>query len=124
MKVWLIIVAVICTAWGTALFITESGPSTLIWVWRSDLLSSRLIGVMLLTIAVGSFTSFQRADVARLMLITIVTYGIGIVLASLWNMTAGKPVPMSYVIAFGVMALVSAIFVSIDRGHKQEGVSG
>ncbi|MEM7030560.1 MAG: hypothetical protein AAF629_13400 [Chloroflexota bacterium] len=112
---WLIIIAVICAFWGVALFVTDSGPWTWVWVWRGDLLSSRLIGVMLLTIAVGSITGFRRVDVARLMLIMIVTYGIGLALASLWNGLAGKPIPVSYASVFGGMAVISAILLSIDR---------
>ena len=38
-------------------WVTDSGPVPFVWVWPGDLLTSRLIGVMLLTIAVGAATS-------------------------------------------------------------------
>jgi len=108
---WLITVAVICGLWGLALFATDQGPSTLIWVWRGDLLSSRLIATMLFTITAGAITSYRRADVARLMLITILIYGIGLTVASLWNLTVGKPIPLFYLGVFGSIALISAILL-------------
>ncbi|MCP4139714.1 MAG: hypothetical protein GY755_05390 [Chloroflexi bacterium] len=114
-RYWLATVALICTLWGTALFLTDNGPSRFIWVWVGDLLSSRLIGVMLLAIAVGAITSFRYADVANLMMITLSTYGIGLALASLWNMVAGKPVPVSYLSVFGGMALISVLLLSKNK---------
>jgi surface polysaccharide O-acyltransferase-like enzyme len=51
---WLGLVAAVCALWGLALFVTDDGPSALIWVWPGDLLTSRLIAVMLLTIALGA----------------------------------------------------------------------
>jgi hypothetical protein len=115
---WLATVAVITGLWGTALFVTDQGPSRLIWVWAGDLLSSRLIGVMLLTIAVGAITSLRYADVARLMMATTLTYGVGLTLASLWNVLGGKPIPLLYLFVFGVIALVSGIALSVDNSHR------
>ena len=82
------------------------------------MLSSRLIGVMLLAIAVGAITSLRYADVARLMMITVLTYGSGLVLAGLWNVLGGKPVPLAYTIVFGVMALISALLLRTDKSHQ------
>jgi len=117
-RYWLATVAFICGLWGVALFVTDQGPSPLIWVWVGDLLSSRLIGVMLLAVAVGAITGYRRADPARLMMIVTLTYGIGLVLASLWNRVGGKPVPLSYLIVFGGIALISAILLNTDKSHK------
>ena len=47
---WLGLAAAVTALWGLALFVTGNGPSGLIWVWPGDLLTSRLIAVMLLTI--------------------------------------------------------------------------
>ena len=117
---WLTFVAVICGLWGLALFATDQGPIRLIWVWPGDLLSSRLIGVMLLTISAGAWYSRTYADPARLMLAMILTYGLGLSLASLWNIMAGKPVPLGYLLVFGLMAIVSAVLLRLSLLAKRE----
>lgn len=66
--VWLGLVAVVTALWGLALFITDNGPWGLIWAWPWDLLTSRLIAVMLFTIAVGAVYALRYADVSRVML--------------------------------------------------------
>jgi hypothetical protein len=110
-KGWLIVVAVITGLWGLALFLADSGPANLVWVWPGDLLTSRLIGVMLLTIAVGAAVSHRATTPARIMLVVILVYGVGVALANLWSLAAGKPVNWSYVVSFAVMAVVSAVFL-------------
>lgn len=117
-QVWLLLIALIVGMWGVALFITDSGPVNLIWVWAGDLLSSRLIGAMLLTISVGAWYSRRNADTSRVMLISILTYGIGVALASAWGVFFGKPVVPSYLSAFGVIALVSAVILSTSKLHE------
>jgi hypothetical protein len=62
------LVAAVTALWGLALFVTDSGPSGSIWVWPDDLLTSRLIAVMLLTIAVGAVYALRSVDVSRVML--------------------------------------------------------
>jgi hypothetical protein len=106
---WLQTVALLTGLWGSALFITAAGPSALIWVWPQDLLASRLIAVMLLTIAGAALYSVRYAYLARTTLWMIALYGIGVGAAGLWNLTAGKPVPVLYVALFGLFALVSAL---------------
>lgn len=105
---WLLGVAVLCGLWGLALFATDQGGSTLIWVWPGDLLSSRLIGVMLFTIAAGSVYGRAETEVARPVLAMIAVYGVGLALASAWNMWLGKPVPFSYLVVFGLLGIISA----------------
>lgn len=107
---WLGIVAVVTALWGLALLITDNGPSPLVWVWPGDLLTSRLIGVMLLTIAAGSFYSLSSRGLARPMLAMNCTYGLGISVASLWNLLADKPVKPSYALVFGLVFLVSGYY--------------
>jgi len=82
-RLWLVIIAIVTVLWGLALIVTDDGPSTLIWVWPGDLLTSRLIGVMLLTIAAGAIYSLPARGTARPMLAMILTYGLGLSLASL-----------------------------------------
>ena len=112
---WLGLVAAVTASWGLALFVTDNGPSGLIWLWSGDLLTSRLIAVMLLTIAVGALYALRYADVSRVMLGVIGVYGFGIMLANLWNILANKPVIPSYVAAFGIMFLVSATLLIAER---------
>jgi hypothetical protein len=113
--VWLGVVAAVTILWGLAIFITDSGPSNQIWAWSGDLLSSRLIGVMLLTIAAGSAYSMRYADTARLMVAMIIVYSLGITVATLWNMLYGLPVKTLYTAIFGVIFLVSTVLLLSDR---------
>jgi hypothetical protein len=112
---WLGLVAAVCALWGLALFVTDNGPSALIWVWPGDLLTSRLIAVMLLTIAVGAVYALRYADVSKVMLGVIAVYGFGVMLANIWKILANMPVNLSYVVAFGVMFLVSASLLIAER---------
>jgi hypothetical protein len=117
---WLALVAILTTLWGVALFVTDNGPSDLVWVWPGDLLTSRLIGVMLLTIAVGAVYSLRYADTARVMLATTLTYGFGVALANVWNVLAGNPIKLSYAAVFGMIFVVSGVVLrygpkSVDR---------
>lgn len=105
---WLLAVAVLCGLWGLALFATDQGGSPLIWVWPGDLLSSRLIAVMLWTIATSAVVARPDKEVTGPVLALITTYGVGVVGATLWNMLAQKPVPLAYLGLFGAMAVVSA----------------
>ena len=113
--VWLGLVAAVCALWGLALFVTDDGPWGLIWVWPGDLLTSRLIAVMLLTIALGAVYALRYADVSRVMLGVIAVYGFGVMLANLWNILANLPVNPSYVAAFGLMFVVSATLLIAER---------
>jgi hypothetical protein len=112
---WLGLVAAVTALWGFALFVTDNGFSGLIWVWPGDILTSRLIAVMLLTIAVGAVYALRHADVSRVMLGVIAVYGFGVMLANLWNILAAKPVNPSYVAAFGIMFLVCATLLVAER---------
>ena len=105
--------------WGLALFLTDRGPSALIWVWPGDLLTSRLIGVMLLAIAAGAAASLRYADMARMMLSMALTYGLGLAAASAWNTLTDKPIQLSYLIVFGLIALGSAAVLMTDRSVKR-----
>ena len=89
--------AALMAVWGGALFVTDSGGSDLIWVWPGDLLTSRLIAVMLLAIAAG------------VMLVMLVVYGLGVMAANLANLLADRPVKWSYVLAFLGLALLAAL---------------
>lgn len=111
-KSWLLTVALLTGIWGIALFAVAAGPSALIWVWPDDLLASRLIAVMLLTIAGAALYSRRHAYLAQTTLVTITLYGIGVLMAGLWNLTAGKAVPVAYVTTFGLFALISTLLAT------------
>ena len=110
---WLGLVALCMGLWGLAIFVTHQGPSPLIWLWPQDLLASRLIGVMLLTLAAAALSSLRYATQARTTLATMVVYGVGGVAATLWNTLAGKPVPVAYVGALGLLALGALLLLVI-----------
>jgi hypothetical protein len=78
-----------------------------------------LIGVMLLTIAFGALYSFRYADTARLMLVMIVVYTLGITVAALWNMLFGLPIKTLYTAVFSVLFLVTFILLLTDRQPNQ-----
>ena len=104
---WLILVAVITGLWGIALFITDEGGSALIWLWAGDLLTTRLIAVMLLTLAVGAATSYRYLSTSRMMLAVMITYGLGGALAAFWNTLDDKPIKYSYLITLLVIGIIS-----------------
>jgi hypothetical protein len=114
-QVWLLIVAFIAGLWAFALFYTDSGPSGQIWSWPGDLLSSRLIGVMLLTIALGSLYAFRYAETARLMLVFITVYSLGVTAAAAWGALSGMPIKTLYTAVFSVLFLVTAVLWLSDR---------
>jgi hypothetical protein len=114
-QVWLMIVAFITGVWGLALIATDSGPSGLIWVWPGDLLSSRLIAVMLLTIAVGALYSFRYSDTARPMLVMILVYSLGLSVASLWNILYDLPIKPLYTAVFSVILVVTTVLYMSDK---------
>jgi len=117
---WLALVILLTGLWGLALFLTDSGPSNRVWVWPGDLLTSRLIGVMLLTVAAGSAYALRNPQTVRPMLAMALMYGLGLCVASAWNSLAGKPVPLSYAVVFGVIAAGSAALWFTGRRASRE----
>jgi len=122
MKTWLGLVFIITIAWSLALFTTDQGPIAAIWAWKGDLLSSRLIGAMLATLAAGALYAFPRRDTSLVVLATTAAYGIGLAIASAWNILAGKPVNALYMFVFGSLGLGSAMLwlAELARGHGGE----
>lgn len=120
LQAWMAFVALITGIWGLSLFFTDKGPSALIWVWPGDLLSSQLIGVMLLTIAAGSLYSLRRASLSRMMLLITMIYSLGLALASLWNGLTGKPVKESYLVVFGIIFLISMFLLPLLRQPRRQ----
>lgn len=112
---WLGAVALISGLWGLALFLTDAGPSALIWAWPGDLLTSRLIGVMLLTIAAGAAASLRHADRARIALLATLVYALGITLAAGWGLVVGQPARPGYALGFAGIALGSGYLLAAAR---------
>lgn len=110
---WLGLVALLTGLWGLALFVTHQGPSPLIWLWPQDLLASRLIAVMLLTIAAAALYSLRYPTLARTTLAATLLYGVGGVAAALGNLLAAKSVPLAYGVAFGILALGSLLWLLV-----------
>ncbi len=115
---WLGLVALLTGLWGVALFVTHQGPSPLLWLWPQDLLASRLIAVMLLTIAAASLYSLRHATLTRTTLAMTLLYGVGGAAAALWNALAGKPIPLAYVIAFGLLALGALLWLLVGVARR------
>lgn len=118
-QVWLPIVASITAFWGLALLVTDSGPSSLIWAWPGDLLTSRLIAVMLLTITFGALYAFRHAETARMMLAMIVVYSLGVTVAATWNMLYGMSIKPLYISVFSPILLVTIVLLKCDRQPDQ-----
>lgn len=114
-RVWLWGTAVLTALWGLALFLTDKGPSTLIWVWPGDLLTSRLIAVMLWTLAAAAVYSLRSQEALRVTLAAMVVYGMGVVAANVWNVAALKPL---YVIFFAFIAIGSGRLWQLNRGFS------
>jgi len=106
-RLWLWAIAIVAGLWGLALAVTDSGGSPLVWVWPGDLLSSRLIAVMLFTLTAGAIYSLCAPDTAGITLGAWSVYGFGVVLANGWNLVGGKPVKEAYAIAFLLLGIVS-----------------
>jgi hypothetical protein len=120
-RLWFVLVALSTGIWGAALFLTDSGPLGPVWVWPGDLLTSRLIAVMLLTIAAACLYSIRSASAAAVTLAIIAVYGLGAAVAGLLNIAAEKPVPALYVLALGGIGAVSAgMFVTARRAHRPD----
>jgi hypothetical protein len=104
---WLGIVAIVMAPWSMALLAIDKGFADAIWVWPGDALTTRLIGVMLLTIAVGAWIARGSADLSRVMLGALAVYGITAVTANLVNAFAARPYKIVYVVVFAALALGS-----------------
>jgi hypothetical protein len=114
-RLWMLFVAGLLGLWGLALFLSNDGPIPVVWVWSYDMLSTRLIGVMLLAIASGLLYSFRHRDVARVMLATLVAYGVGLATASVWSLRDGSPLPTSYFVVFSLVSVISLLVLATDN---------
>ncbi|MFN8421943.1 MAG: hypothetical protein U0470_00645 [Anaerolineae bacterium] len=108
-RAWLTAVAVVAALWGLALFATDDGGIVWLWLWPGDLLTSRLIAVMLLTVAAGAVLGRAHAAAARLALALMAVYGLVGAAAVAWNTVAGKPVKGSYLAALAALGVGSAM---------------
>ena len=117
---WLWGTAVLTAVWGLALFITDAGPSPLIWVWPGDLLTSRLIAVMLWALAAAALYSQRSKEAMQVTLAALLVYGVGVVAANLWNVTAVKPL---YVLLFAVLVLGSGVLLLQTRKIVPKSIS-
>jgi hypothetical protein len=109
------VVAIVFGIWGVALFVTDQGPWARLWVWPDDLLTSRLIAVMPLTLAATAIASMRSSLLAHTTLILIAVYGVAGSVAGLLNAAAGKPVPLLYVAAFAVFGVAAVAFLLRGR---------
>jgi len=106
-RTWFIVSAAALALWGLALFVTDAGPSTLVWVWPGDPLSSQLIGVMLLTVAAGALYGLRSAEVAQVTLVLMLVYGLGVVAGTISLAAIGAPLRPAYLVVFALVAAIS-----------------
>ncbi len=118
-RICLILTSCICLPWALALAVTDQGSSPLIWAWRGDLLTSRLIAAMLFTIGITSLYSLRSLERTTLTLLTNSMYGLGVFAAGLINLWTGKPLPIAYVVAFGLIALISILALVAIRNPSK-----
>jgi len=104
---WLTIVGSVFLVWAALLFATDKGFSDAIWIWPGDLLTTRLIATMLLTLSVGALLARSDADLAGLMLGAITLYGLTAVAAILVHGAMGRPFKIVYCVVFGIAAIGS-----------------
>jgi hypothetical protein len=117
---WFLVVALLAGLWGSALFVADDGFSPRIWVWPGDALTSRLIGVMLLTIAASAVWGFLHPGSASMVLVVVGVYGIGVALANVWSSFLDKPVKESYVLMFGLMGVISLALLVLKTTHGNQ----
>ncbi len=71
---------------------------------------------MLLTIAISAIYSLRYADTSKIMTGITMIYGLGLAFASLWNIFAGKPIKMAYLVVFSLVFLGSLIVLLFEPG--------
>lgn len=98
--------AALAGIWGLALFLWPAGPWPPLWPWPQDALSSRLIGVMFVTVAAGFALAPDRASLTSARLLAA-SYGAGVALASALALAAGRPAPLAYPLIWGAIALLA-----------------
>ncbi len=118
---WLLMVATVTAPWGLALFATDKGFADAIWVWPGDALTTRLIAVMLLAIAVGAWLARGSADLSRVMLGALSVYGVTAVVANLVNAFAARPYKIVYVVVFAGVALGSIVLLLVSGRAQAAG---
>lgn len=94
--------------WGLALFATAQGPVAALWLWPQDALTSRLIGAMLLTLALMAAEAGVRASLRPLVALGFASYGLGVALACALQPLAGRPLPLAYLLILGLAGLAGA----------------
>ncbi len=119
---WLALLAIVFLAWGAMLFATDKGYFDAIWIWPGDLLTTRLIAVMLLTLSVGAWIARRDADLARLMLGAIAVYGLTAVAANLVNAAMGRPFKIVYGVVFGIAAIGSVGLLIARRRERSQSI--
>lgn len=113
-RAWLTGLGEVMGVGGLALFLTDTG-SDLIWLWPGDLLTGRLIAAMLLTLCAAALYSRRFAEPARITLVVIVIYGLGVIVSNLINLLGDKPLKPVYIVVFGVAGLISAGLLFRER---------
>jgi len=109
---WFLCIGGVLAVWGLALFLVPATTAVpFLFNWPRDPLTSRLIASMLLTLAVAFLSARRNAQLVPPALVFAATYGAGVLAACLMNLLAGRPLPILYTTAFGLLGVVSALLL-------------
>src|SRR5437764_13958661 len=88
------------------------------WRWEGCSLAGPLIGVMLLALAAGALLGLRSAAVGRVMLVTMLVYGLGVAVGTTSVHLGGAPLRAAYLVVFAVITLASAaLLVASPLSH-------
>lgn len=101
------VAGVLLLLWGTALFIAPATPLALMFPWPGDPLTSRLIASMILSLGVAMLAAARDATLLPVVLVFAAVYGCGVFAACVVNALGGRPVPLLYAAALGLLGVAS-----------------
>jgi hypothetical protein len=105
----LMLIGLPCLLIGGYLFLIPQGgpdwgPLASFILWPDDALTTRLVAAMPLTVAAGALLASRDRALTPLTLCFTALYAVGVVVAGLWNLTAGRPLPLPYLAFWASMA--------------------
>jgi hypothetical protein len=93
---------------AAALFVVPTTPMPMFFPWAGDPLTSRLISVMPATLAVACLLAARDRSLVVDAGIFASVYGIGVTIALVMQVLAGKPLLVAYLVVFGLGGLAAA----------------
>jgi hypothetical protein len=112
---WLFATSLFCLMWGGWLYATDAGPLDAIWLWPGYPMSTRLMGVMMLALSAGSALGWRSLLAARVILLGMTLYGIGVALSFLPDFLGGNFNLVTITSNFAGLGLGSAFTLLTER---------